>query len=177
MAARAIAEQAPIGSDAEAKKGGVVDLVGNRWRWLSSPRTSRLIAAALICAVTFGYFRFKPGVTKAPEVNREAIRRALHPDSLVNIKTGMTKQEVVRLIGGPSGSYNRYPVVWRLGPDSWESVFYDCYKTETWTGDEGELTVCFDDKGIVHGAFFHPIDCDSRTLFQRLFDWLRSKLP
>ena len=150
----------------------------NRWRlWLCSRRTRRIVTILLLCGVAYGYIRLRLGATQTSEINKAAIRRALQPESLVTIKIGMTKQEVIRLIGGPSGSYNQYPVVWRLEPDTWEALLSDRYKTETWTGDESELTICFDDKGIVQGAFDHPIHCDSRTLLQRIFDWVRSRLP
>lgn len=101
--------------------------------------------------------------------NRIHIGSSISQTLCAKIEEGMTRNQVVDLIGGSSGAYNTAPVVFK-SPDLklWDTVIINRYEPEIWTGDEGEIIICFDENGIVRHCFFRSVVTDRRNLFERI---------
>lgn len=83
-----------------------------------------------------------------PDGRVRAIRQALNDETFQRISAGMSREEVLRLIG-PPGETMRFP---RLRQEAWEWRFVD-----TW-GYEALFSVNFDDRGIAVSKFTRRIE-------------------
>jgi hypothetical protein len=79
-----------------------------------------------------------------------AVRNALNDETFQRINPGMTRDEVLRLIGPPRDSA-RFP---NLNQDSWEYYFQDSW------GYRALFFVNFDPSGIVVSKFTRRLDYD-----------------
>ena len=86
----------------------------------------------------------------APGGQVRAVRSALNDETFQRVSPGMTRDDVLRLIGPPRDSM-KFP---RLDQDSWEYYFQD-----TW-GYRALFFVNFDPKGIVVSKFTRRLDYD-----------------
>ena len=86
----------------------------------------------------------------APGGQVRAVRNALNDETFNRINPGMTRDEVLRLIGPPRDS-SKFA---RLDQDSWEYYFQD-----TW-GYRALFFVNFDPRGIVVSKFTRRLDHD-----------------
>lgn len=87
--------------------------------------------------------------------------------SLYAIERGMTKKEVVEILGVPPGNYSTcggWAVYFGYGKD-------ECPVGEEWVGDEIAIRVVFDDKGIVVGRFMGEVHRNEGFVFHFL-SWL-----
>jgi hypothetical protein len=66
------------------------------------------------------------------------------------IKPGMTQAEVEKALGGPPGDYRTKPGL--PGVDGWSGLPFG--RLETWSGDSGDVLVCFGEDGLVQRAVF-----------------------
>jgi hypothetical protein len=85
-----------------------------------------------------------------PDGKVVAVRNVLNDDTFYQVRPGMTRDEILRLIG-PPGEAMRFS---RLQQDSWEYRYVD-----TW-GYRAFFSVNFDDNGIVVSKFTRRIERD-----------------
>jgi hypothetical protein len=82
------------------------------------------------------------------------------------VKIGMSREEVIRTVGGPPGDHSNGECVSLCGLGTFRDKGY-----ESWRGDDGELFVRFDDAGtatnvVIQDVFGPP------TLTERIRRWL-----
>lgn len=130
----------------------------------------------LCCITVLLVFGLTLGCTiKCLRLNhRNMINMAINEKTWVQIKDGMSRQQVIDMIGDSGGKYNRFPVIYKGDLGFWDGVICERYNTEVWTGDEGELRVCFDEIGVVRHSFYRSVFTDKRSMIERFLDWLRS---
>jgi hypothetical protein len=81
------------------------------------------------------------------------------------VKKGMSREEVIRTVGGPPGDYSSGKA---LRADHDFSVDWDDY--QTWLCDDGLLGVRFDDTATATEVAV--IDISDATLIERIRRWL-----
>ena len=91
----------------------------------------------------------------------------------LRITRGMSPDQVSELIGCPSGSYNASPILLKIPDCSWSQLIWEQYDSEVWTGDEGEIIVCFR-AGVVHRKFYRHVIIEKRSMIEHLWP---SKTP
>jgi hypothetical protein len=83
------------------------------------------------------------------------------------IVQGMSRDEVVAIVGVPSGDYTTKE--WIGGP---MNAWYDDY--DHWVSDEGMISVRFDHGGHVSKvAFFKIVTYTTPSWLDKILDWLR----
>lgn len=145
----------------------VISSMWNRRNWLNFCRVLlffifALLASSAILAVGDNYLR---------QCRRDRVNAAINQDVWLQINEGMSRERVSDLIGGRSGNYNRYPII--SMPETcgvWDIQIIRQFATETWSGDNGRIVVCFDENGFVRYTFFKLVFTDKRSLIERLLD-------
>jgi hypothetical protein len=86
---------------------------------------------------------------------------------LEQVKKGMTREEVIRTVGGPAGDYAGRDVILSGFPG--RSLDY-----ETWVCADGELLVLFDDAGTATEVTVLDVEdpLGPPTLTERIRQWL-----
>ena len=86
---------------------------------------------------------------------------------LERVKKGMTREEVIRTVGGPAGDYAGRDVILSGFPG--RSLDY-----ETWVCADGELLVLFDDAGVAIEVAVLDVEdpLGPPTLTERIRRWL-----
>jgi hypothetical protein len=80
------------------------------------------------------------------------------------VKKGMSREEVIRTVGGPPDDYSTGDVVWLSGP----AVGY-----QRWICDDGELLVYFDGAETAEElVIFDVVYAGPRTFTERMRRWL-----
>jgi hypothetical protein len=111
-----------------------------------------LASAVLVCFAGWMWIATRPRVTR---------------ERFEQVKEGMTREEVIRTVGGPPGDYSR-----RDDPRLW--IFSS---NERWRSDDGELLIGFDGAGIATEVVVLPAIPDEFNpgpppLTERIRRWL-----
>jgi len=122
--------------------------------------TRRFFFGLLFASVILACFAGWLWIASGPRVTRERFEQ---------VKEGMSREEVVRTVGGPAGDYSTHRVGVLSGSLGPRPVYLDY---ERWLCNDGELRVRFDDADtakhvIVRHAF--PLE---PTLIERIRGWL-----
>ena len=80
------------------------------------------------------------------------------------VKEGMTREEVIRTVGGPPGNYVSGIVYLKPRPE--------IFGFESWMCDDGELLVFFDDGGTATDVRVSDVITFVPTLTERIRCWL-----
>lgn len=98
---------------------------------------------------------------------------AINEMTWTKIKVGMSRREVRDLIGGACGNYNSSPVLTKGDLGLWGETVIRRFRPDIWTGDHGEIIVCFDENGLVQYSFYRFVVVDDGPLIERfLSHWL-----
>lgn len=118
-----------------------------------SQQRCRLVFALLLSSVLFGT------AIRAiiASTHRSHVTLRINQQVWMQIEEGMSREQVVQLIGGPNGAYNKHPIGLKGQLSSWSHSICEHYSPEVWTGDNGEVIVCFDAKGFVRHSFYRKV--------------------
>jgi hypothetical protein len=116
-----------------------------------------LESLVLVCACYF--------VIASHSQNKTSL--VINEDKWLAIKNGMSREEVRHIIGDRGGAYNEFPILEKSPLTSWANSLIELYDSATWTTDEGEITVCFDDDGGVRYAFYRTVITEKRPIVLR----------
>jgi hypothetical protein len=119
----------------------------------------RVLCGLLLGSAVLAYFGGWLWIASKPQVTRARFEQ---------VKEGMSREEVIRTVGGPPGDYRegRRPITPDL--DRFFGV-EDAY----WVCDEGALMLYFDEAGIVTDPWVTDVaNCPPSTFTERIRRWL-----
>jgi hypothetical protein len=107
---------------------------------------------------------------------RVARGRLIDAEHCDRIEEGMTADEVRAMLGGPPGDFATLSVTY---PDIPDSLWVSGERSESWSGDQGQIVVAFDGRGAVCWRHFEPAVArvPPRSLAARVRAWLRRLWP
>jgi hypothetical protein len=118
----------------------------------------RLLCGLLLASAVLACFAGGLMIANARRVTRSRFEQ---------VKKGMTREEVIRTVGGPAGDYAGRDVILSGFPG--RSLDY-----ETWVCADGELLVYFDDAGTATEVVVLDVEdpLGPPTLTERIRQWL-----
>jgi outer membrane protein assembly factor BamE (lipoprotein component of BamABCDE complex) len=122
----------------------------------------------LVGVVLLGTARLRR--SEDPRLTRGRLINQKHCD---RIKAGMSQAEVEAILGGPPGDFTTGPVFY----SSTGSCSFGDGRTrqETWSTDDGQIVVDFNERGVVQSTTFNSgLMPPPRTLAELVRDCLRS---
>jgi hypothetical protein len=81
------------------------------------------------------------------------------------VEEGMSREEVIRTVGGPPGDYSRRELI----TNGWSNL---SWYHDTWLCDDGELLVRFDDSGTATEVVVLDVRSRQPTLTEQIRRWL-----
>jgi hypothetical protein len=112
-----------------------------------------LASAALACFGGWLWMASGPRVTRA---------------RFEQVKKGMSREEVIHIVGGPPGDYSDGRAI-----PLFVLRFYHVKDYEQWLCDDGHLLVLFDDTGTATDVLlFHVSEARPPTLTEKIRSWL-----
>jgi len=138
-------------------------------QFFSTVPCKRLYALAfvmVVCAVTLAI----PRILKSS--HQRKVSKSINEEICARIKEGMSREEVILLIGDSNGCYNSSPVVYRAELGFWTNHICERYNGDVWTGDDGEIIICFGEADVVRHAYYRSVVTDKRNLIEKLRDVL-----
>jgi hypothetical protein len=112
----------------------------------------RLLCGLLLASVVLACFAGWLVIASGPRVSRARFER---------VKEGMSREEVIRTVGGPPGDYSSGPAL------SYPAAFSGYHR---WLADDGELLVLFDVTDTAANVVMLP--GTQPTLTERIRRWL-----
>src|SRR6516225_8886192 len=133
-------------------------------------RLRQCVCLLSVVSLSFGVLAFVR--LRHVEYKRQVSQR-IHQEMELQIKIGMSRSQIVRILGGEPGDYSEHPVYIKGPISGWTNAKMSRYNQSTWTGDTGEIIVCFDEMGAVQFSIYREVLTDSRPLAQRFLSWFR----
>jgi outer membrane protein assembly factor BamE (lipoprotein component of BamABCDE complex) len=132
----------------------------------------RVLCGLLFASALLACFAGWLWLVSGPQVTRAKFKQ---------VHKGMTREEVIRTVGGPPGNYSRADEIYLLhrAVSSHWTVDRSGTAQDLWIADDAELRVKFDDAGtattvMVFPGHFHygPVVLRPLTLTERIRRWL-----
>jgi hypothetical protein len=121
----------------------------------------RVLCGLLLASAVLACFAGWLWIASGPRVTRAKFEQ---------VQKGMSREEVIRTVGGPPGDYsNRHCTNRRYFP-----LTATIPGRESWLSYEGHLVVWFDDTGTAEEVAVFNVDCDEETstFTERILRWL-----